>query len=53
VAAAVDKVLRRVHCDMQECAAEVYAVMAERWEAAGALFDRCVIRAALALGVAL
>lgn len=49
--AAVDGVLRRVHCDMTRCSAEVCAAMAERWECAGAWFDGCVIRAARMLEV--
>ncbi len=46
VMAVADAMLRRLHCNMRECAAEVGELMGAGRETTGPLFNRCVIRAA-------
>lgn len=50
VMAAVDAMLRRVHCNMLACSGVVGEALATRWECTWK-FDRCVIRAARLLAV--
>jgi len=44
VMAVADAMLRRLRCNMRECAAEVGEAMGEGRETTGALFFRCVTR---------
>lgn len=53
VMAIVGTMLRRLGCDMRECAAEVGDLMGAGRETTGPLFNRCVTRAARLLGVSL